>query len=123
MWCLGNIAGDKPEYRDMILKIDGGLEGLLLNMTNPSCVAMQRNVAWTLSNLCRGKPATDLNLIKPALQVFAHLLKTCDDEETIVDIAWACSYISDGPNDVSFSFFSCIIWAQSLILFHSVSKL
>eukprot|EP00511_Aplanochytrium_stocchinoi_P001499 CAMPEP_0204842746 /NCGR_PEP_ID=MMETSP1346-20131115/47571_1 /ASSEMBLY_ACC=CAM_ASM_000771 /TAXON_ID=215587 /ORGANISM="Aplanochytrium stocchinoi, Strain GSBS06" /LENGTH=522 /DNA_ID=CAMNT_0051981767 /DNA_START=52 /DNA_END=1617 /DNA_ORIENTATION=- len=99
VWCLGNIAGDKSEFRDMVLTSPGALEGLLLNMQNPSGVAMQRNVAWTLSNLCRGKPPTDLSLIQPVLPLFSHTLKSCEDIETLIDVAWACSYVSDGTNE------------------------
>lgn len=52
MWALGNIAGDGPELRDLLLS--HGIMLPLLEILN-SDVRQKRNAAWTLSNLCRGK--------------------------------------------------------------------
>jgi hypothetical protein len=55
-------------------------------------------VVWTLSNLCRGKPAPEFETIKPALPVLVQALFS-NDIETVQDACWALSYISDGPNN------------------------
>jgi importin subunit alpha-1 len=97
IWALGNIAGDSATCRNYILQL-GVMQPLLkVIMENPKNTIM-RNATWTLSNLCRGKPIPDFNLIKPALPILSHLLYH-QDEEVLTDACWALSYMSDGPND------------------------
>jgi importin subunit alpha-6/7 len=57
-----------------------------------------RNATWTLSNLCRGKPPPQFEVVRPALPLLARLLFS-NDMETVTDACWALSYLSDGPND------------------------
>jgi len=99
VWALGNIAGDSAKFRDYLLQL-GVMPPLLKLITaNPSPkVSLMRNAVWTLSNLCRGKPQPEFNMIAPALLILAHLLYH-PDEEVITDASWALSYITDGPND------------------------
>ncbi|RYG63309.1 hypothetical protein EON64_16190 [archaeon] len=47
--------------------------------------------------MCRGKPAPDFEVVRPALPALAKLLFS-SDLETITDACWALSYISDGPD-------------------------
>jgi len=98
VWALGNIAGDSPQCRDLVLS-HRSLEPLLqqLNEPNPK-VSMLRNATWTLSNFCRGKPQPDFALVSPALQTLSRLIYY-PDEEVVTDACWALSYLSDGTND------------------------
>lgn len=72
VWALGNIAGDSPTCRDLVLN-SGALQPLLAQLDN-SKLSMQRNATWTLSNFCRGKPQPDFNLVLPCLPRFYLLL-------------------------------------------------
>jgi importin subunit alpha-1 len=96
---LGNVAGDSVQCRDLVLSL-GALPALLqLSSTfnEQSRLTTIRNVTWTLSNLCRGKPAPDFEVLRPALPLLARLLFS-QDVETVTDACWALSYISDGPD-------------------------
>lgn len=99
-WALGNVAGDSVPCRDLVLSL-GALPALLQvsqTFNETSRLSTIRNATWTLSNLCRGKPAPSFELVQPALPLLARLIFSTD-METVTDACWALSYISDGPNE------------------------
>ncbi len=52
VWALGNIIGDGPQLRDLV--IEQGLIKTLLNLLSPSIsVTFLRSIAWVMNNLCR----------------------------------------------------------------------
>lgn len=65
VWALGNIAGDSPQCRNMVLQA-GALPPLLEQLGDKQKVSMQRNATWTLSNFCRGKPPPDFSVVSPS---------------------------------------------------------
>eukprot|EP00914_Ancora_sagittata_P025345 GHVO01050388.1.p1 GENE.GHVO01050388.1~~GHVO01050388.1.p1 ORF type:complete len:503 (+),score=66.38 GHVO01050388.1:91-1599(+) len=95
VWALGNIAGDNPQSRDLVLR-EGALEPVLNLLRENKKPTLLRNATWTLSNLCRGKPEPILEWVYPALPVLKKLIYE-EDTEVLADACWALSYISDGP--------------------------
>jgi hypothetical protein len=97
IWALGNIAGDSAQCRDLVLDAQA-LQPLLSQLNQQAKISMMRNATWTLSNFCRGKPATDFERVKVALPYLNHLINLTD-EEVLADACWALSYLSDGNDD------------------------
>lgn len=102
VWAIGNIAGDSPRCRDLVLQA-GALESLVAILDRLSVKATQkisllRNAVWTVSNCVRAKPPPELRLVKPALPALAKALWETD-AEVVADACWAISHVSDGAND------------------------
>ena len=97
VWALGNIAGDSPACRDIVLDADA-MEPLLVQLRTNSKMSMLRNATWTLSNFCRGKPQPLFPRVKIALGTLVNLIYN-GDEEVLTDACWAVSYLSDGENE------------------------
>merc|ERR1740138_474770 len=97
VWALGNIAGDSPNFRDLVLQ-SGGLHPIMQVLSNSDKTSLMRNATWALSNLCRGKPPPPLEWVSPALTTLNQLIYA-SDVEVLTDACWALSYLSDGPNE------------------------
>lgn len=97
-WCLGNVAGDGPALRDIVLK-NNALDPLLMNISHPASLPLLRNCVWALSNFCRGKPLPDMAVVAPALPVLAAILHQNADAEAMIDATWSLSYLSDGDDN------------------------
>ena len=69
VWALGNIAGDSPKCRDLVLEA-GALAPLLEQLKDNSKLSMLRNATWTLSNFCRGKPQPNFDQVRALESLF-----------------------------------------------------
>lgn len=100
VWALGNIAGDGPKCRDLVLQA-GTMEHLLKLIFDKNIgvsliisfglhdilfiklfqLTFLRNIVWTLSNLCRNKnPAPSFASIKPCMPALSKLLSYSDKD-------------------------------------------
>merc|ERR1712097_136090 len=78
-WALGNIAGDSPRTRDLVLSYSA-LPQLLAQLHDGTKLPMLRNATWTISNLCRGKPPPSWDLVAVAIPALMRLILSGDDE-------------------------------------------
>ena len=62
---MGNIAADQTLYRDKILKL-GGMNALITIVENTPSKATVKNGIWAMTNLCRGTPYPNYDMIKNA---------------------------------------------------------
>eukprot|EP01105_Mastigella_eilhardi_P013269 TRINITY_DN3015_c0_g1_i10.p1 TRINITY_DN3015_c0_g1~~TRINITY_DN3015_c0_g1_i10.p1 ORF type:complete len:556 (-),score=155.87 TRINITY_DN3015_c0_g1_i10:866-2512(-) len=95
LWALGNIAGDGSVLRDTLLR--SGVVAPLQAVVSARAsypLAVTRNAAWLLSNLCRGKPSPNATLVAPALPAMATLCSE-PDVAARADVLWGLSYLSD----------------------------
>ncbi|KAF9163200.1 Importin alpha subunit (Karyopherin alpha subunit) (Serine-rich RNA polymerase I suppressor protein) [Actinomortierella ambigua] len=93
IWALGNISGDGPPFRDLILR-SGALEVILqmIEMCEDPTVAKEqkymilRIAVWCVSNLCRGsgRAAPEWIQVTPAFPLLRRLMYI-DDTEIIAD--------------------------------------
>ena len=74
MWALGNIAGDSPKCRDLVLG-HGAMLNLLALFNEHAKLSMLKNATWTLSNFCRGKPPILFEQAKVALPTLENLIQ------------------------------------------------
>lgn len=93
VWCIGNLAGDSIFNRDQLVALTPRLVSLLGTCNQEH----KKNIVWTLSNLCRGKPLPESSVTDEILKVAPELLR-CKDEGILSDCCWALSYIADGDN-------------------------
>ncbi len=108
IWCLGNISGDNSRFRDALLE-QNVLPKIcdLVDAANPNS-SFTRNSIWTLSNLCKGKPAVKFERVRRVIPTFARVLAATDTTEVLNDICWTLSYITDeGGDDRIVVFLEC----------------
>ena len=67
-------------------------------LTPNASLALMRTATWTMANLCRGRPPPDFAVVRNIIPYIAQLVMI-DDEQILIDSAWAFSYLTDGDND------------------------
>ena len=117
IWCLGNIAGDNTKFRNALL--DNDLLPMVCDLVDraPPSTSFVRNAVWTLSNLCKGKPAPDFEKVKRVIPTFAKVINETEATEILNDICWTLSYLTDdGGDDRILVFLQCNIVPRLVVL-------
>eukprot|EP01133_Synstelium_polycarpum_P007039 gene7039-8184_t len=99
LWCIGNISGDSPQLRDLVLqnKVITNVQKLVNRYRTE--LSLIKNVAWTLSNFSRGKPPPSQEYVKLYLPFLAELAKSTTDVELLTDTLWSFAFLSDTTDD------------------------
>lgn len=78
VWALGNVAGDCVILRDQV--IAAGVVAPLVEVMHTSLTegleSLRRVAAWTISNVCRGRPSPALDCVRPFLPVISEVLSS-----------------------------------------------
>jgi importin subunit alpha-1 len=85
--------------RDLVINA-GAIEPIseILDKAHPGS-SFVRNASWTLSNLCRGRPAPNFEMVERAIPSLCKVLIENDVDDILIDVCWAMSYLSDGGED------------------------
>lgn len=95
MWAVGNVAGECCALRDLLVDKTPTIELLLANCSKVTKIETLRNIAWTMSNLCRGKPQPSWLRVKMLLPPASQLLLQSQDTEVLVDACWTIAHLSN----------------------------
>jgi len=123
VWALGNIIGDGPSLRDLV--ISHGVVDPLLSFIHPqTSTSFLRNVTWVIVNLCRNKdPAPPMETIKKLVPALASLIRH-SDIDILVDTVWALSYLTDcGNSQIQIVIDAGVVGILVSFLSHSEIKL
>lgn len=88
MWGLGNIAGDKIEFRDYLIEkgITDKLNQLLAPVASEQ-TAFVRNTSWALTNLCRQRPVPSLDKILCCVGTLCEVLRgNSGNPDVVMDV-------------------------------------
>lgn len=75
IWGLGNLAGDRPQFRDAILKVPN-IISIFLQAVDGTNIYTTATAVWAISNLCRGKPRPSLSLVIGFLPYIVKIIST-----------------------------------------------
>ena len=93
---VGHISGSCQIHCNLVLSHD--ILSKLLPFFNKNTYIQQPllflDATWTLSQLCRGIPQTDVKYASLALQILCRIIK-CDDDKVLQNICWAYSYLTN----------------------------
>eukprot|EP00052_Salpingoeca_macrocollata_P025503 m.232363 g.232363 ORF g.232363 m.232363 type:complete len:509 (+) comp22440_c3_seq1:167-1693(+) len=93
-WALGNISGDGPSFRDLVLNHGAAAKFVTIALGVQNPLDLRRNAAWTICNFCRGRPFPSFHLVEPISQHLGNLVGD-PDLEINTDSCWALAYLSE----------------------------
>jgi hypothetical protein len=100
----GNLAGDSVLVRNLVInkeEIVSQLVRLAMTATQTAnksdTIGGLRNLAWTISNCCGGKPTLDPKLITVLSKTLMALF-SCGDSNVASSVCWGFAYLTGGSN-------------------------
>ncbi len=101
MWCLGNIAADKENYRNDLLRLDGFNRALRVSERAP--MATREKIVWLIKNVVITKPIPPYSQIKEAFPFLVENLRLYPNSIETKDTLWAISCLTQSgkPSQVS----------------------
>eukprot|EP00923_Selenidium_pygospionis_P059532 GHVN01104758.1.p1 GENE.GHVN01104758.1~~GHVN01104758.1.p1 ORF type:complete len:532 (+),score=107.24 GHVN01104758.1:88-1683(+) len=93
VWALGNIAGDGPEFREVLFNCEIVTHILSLFQPNQNADIMAL-ATWVVSNLCRQDTSKQCNLprVEPLIRLLVSVLDSENNTPMISDACWGLSY-------------------------------
>ena len=74
IWCLSNVAGDSVPHRDIVINLGAAEKIAKITLAGVEQPEVLGNMAWTLSNLARGKPAPPPETLNVIEKTFYNLI-------------------------------------------------
>jgi len=93
LWALGNIAGDGPKLRDIIIEASA-IEPIVQILEITAQADIIKMGVWALANLCKDKLSIPFELIERVIAIFCSVIQKCIDPEVLVDAVWAVNILS-----------------------------
>jgi len=93
LWALGNIAGDGPKLRDIIIEASA-IEPIVQILEITAQADIIKMGVWALANLCKDKLSISFELIERVIAIFCSVIQKCIDPEVLVDAVWAVNILS-----------------------------
>ena len=89
VWGVGNIAGDVPQYRDMLVN-NNCMVSLreLYEKVKSVNGGLRDQIIWAASNLCRQKPLPIIEKVLPGFPMFCEALRSSSKTSLLMDCLW-----------------------------------
>eukprot|EP00922_Rhytidocystis_sp_ex-Travisia-forbesii_P027371 GHVS01040108.1.p1 GENE.GHVS01040108.1~~GHVS01040108.1.p1 ORF type:complete len:597 (-),score=87.20 GHVS01040108.1:137-1828(-) len=104
MWGLGNISGDRPELRDVVLSTPSALHDFVQTILKAGRVTTIKTGVWAFTNLCRGHPRPDSRPFVEAnvVECLVGLIKRVHSQPDIIsDACWALDGLASSPSGLT----------------------
>lgn len=63
VWCVANVVGDRPEFRDMFYARAEHMAAFMCAMEHANEAEHLNNLAWLVQNLCLGNPRPSIEIV------------------------------------------------------------
>jgi importin subunit alpha-6/7 len=102
IWTVGNIAGESPAFRNIV--IESSIFAKILQYANRFPLGddnKSNNLVWAMSNLCRGKPPPSSQILKLLDQYFVGFVLKSKTVSMLVDSCWGLSYTTESMEAIN----------------------